>query len=153
MTELQTISPVLPPTAPETLELLQTVHEDILKCEPVAIGTEHILHGGMYARTIRLEPGTVVMGALIKLATLLIVAGSASLLGGDSQLDLEGYYVIPGSAGRKQLVVARGHAVFTMVFPTQAKTVEAAEDEVFAEAHLLLSRKDGSRDTVTITGE
>jgi hypothetical protein len=120
--------------------------------EQVPVATEHILHGGMYARTIRLEAGVVMMGSLIKLATILIVNGATSLVAGDDRVDLDGYNVIPGCAGRKQLFVTRGPVEMTMIFPTQASTVAQAEDGVFAEADLLMSRNDGSRDTTTITG-
>jgi hypothetical protein len=41
----------------------------------------------------------------------------------------------------------------TMIFPTSAQTVEEAENEIFGEADQLLSRKDGSGDTITITGQ
>lgn len=143
----------LPPASPETLEKLASINDEILRHEQVPIATEHILHGGMYARTIRLQAGIVMMGSLIKRATVLIVNGPTSVLVGDDQAELEGYNVIPGCAGRKQLFVTRGPVEMTMIFPTQAKTVEEAEDEVFAEADGLMSRKDGSSDTITITGE
>lgn len=142
-----------PPATRESLKVFEAIHEEILRCEPVAIATEHLLHGGMYARTVRLKPGTVMEGSLIKLATLLIVNGSTFVWTGKSRIELSGYNVIPGSAGRKLLFATVGEVEMTMVFPTQAMTVEAAENEVFAEADLLLSRADGSRDTVTITGE
>ncbi len=152
-TEMQASMVTLAPTSPEMLATLQMVHEELMRYQQIPIATEHVLHGGMYARTIRLEPGVVMEGSLIKRATLLIVNGSTSLIAGDEAMELEGYNVLPGCAGRKQLFVTRGCVEMTMIFPTQAKTVEEAENEVFAEAELLMSRSDGSRDTVTITGE
>ena len=59
----------------------------------------------------------------------------------------------PGCAGRKQLFWTRGPVEMTMIFPTHAQTVTEAEDEVFAEAEQLQSRKDSSRNTVMITGQ
>jgi hypothetical protein len=150
---LQTIAPALPPVSRETLDKLAIVQEALLSVEQVPVATEHLLHGGMYARTIRLQAGAVMVGSLMKLATVLIVNGYGSALAGEDRIDLEGYNVMPGSAGRKLLFVARGPVEMTMIFPTQARTVEEAENEVCAEAHLLMSRKDGRRDTVTITGE
>ena len=41
----------------------------------------------------------------------------------------------------------------TMIYPTSAQTVAEAEDEIFADVDQLVSRKDGSRDQVTITGQ
>ena len=139
--------------SPATLDKLAQVQRAMLTVEQPPLTTEHILHGGMYARTIRLEPGVVMIGSLIKRPTLLIFHGSGSVLAGDDRVDLAGYYVLPGRAGRKQLFVTGGPVEMTMVYATQATTIEEAEDEVFAEAELLQSRKDYSRDTITITGE
>jgi hypothetical protein len=41
----------------------------------------------------------------------------------------------------------------TMIYPTSAKTVEEAESEVFGELDQLMSRKDGNRNSVTVTRE
>ena len=152
-TSIQTRSPALLPTSQETLDKLALVHEALRKCDDVQITTEHLLHGGMYARTLRLGPGEVSLGSLIKEPTVLIIHGPLSCLVGDEWIDMEGYNVIAGCAGRKQLVVTHGYVEMTMIFPTRATTVEEAENEIFAEAHLLMSRRDGSSDTVTITGE
>lgn len=143
----------LAPASEETLRGLALVNASILQYPQVPIATEHLLHGGMYIRTIRLQAGTVMMGSLIKRPTVLIVNGATAVLAGDEPIELDGYNVIPGCAGRKQLFVTRGAVEMTMIFATQAKTVEEAEDEVFAEADVLMSRKDGSRDTITITRE
>ena len=152
-THLQTITAALVPPSPEKLNKLALVQDGLLTFEQIPIATEHLVHGGMYVRTIRLQPGTVMIGSLIKLATVLIVNGATSVLIGDDRVELEGYNVIPGCAGRKQLFLTRGEVEMTMIFPTKAKTVEEAEDEVFAEADLLMSRRDSSNDTITITGE
>jgi hypothetical protein len=41
----------------------------------------------------------------------------------------------------------------TMIYPTSLGTVEEVEDEVFAESDQLMSRRDGSSDTIVVTGE
>jgi len=150
---MQRAQPILQAASQETLDKIQVVHEALLQIADVDIATEHLLHAGMYARTIRLEAGVVMVGALIKRDTILIIDGRTSLLAGDNRVDLEGYNVLPGCAGRKQLFVTLGPVVMTMLFPTEAQTVEEAENEVFAEANLLMSRRDSSGDTTTITGE
>lgn len=142
----------LAPASRQTLDKIQIVHEALLQVADVEVTTEHVLHGGMYIRTLRREAGIVSVGSLIKLPTILIVNGSASVWAGDGWTELEGYNVIPGHAWRKQIFVTRGPVEMTMIFATQAKTVEEAENEVFAEADALISRKDGSRDTTIITG-
>ena len=141
-----------PPSA-VALSRLDRANERILQFPQVAIATEHLLHGGMYARTIRLGPGVVMMGSLIRLATTLIVHGDCSVIAGDEKIDLSGYNILPGCAGRKQLFLTRSSVEMTMLFPTQATNVTEAENEVFVEADQLMSRKDGSGDQVRVTGQ
>lgn len=118
----------------------------------VEIPTEHVIHGGMYARTVRLAPETIITGALIKLATMVVVNGHALVFVGDGWTELEGFNVIPASAGRKQLFIAVGPVEITMIFPTKATSVEQAEQEFTDEHAALLSRRQGG-DVITITGE
>jgi hypothetical protein len=107
----------------------------------------------MYARTIRRGPGVVAVGSIILHATILIVNGDCSLLdGGGQTIRLTGYNVLPGLPGRKSCSFTHGPVEMTMIFPTSASTVEEAENEIFAEANQLMSRKDGSKDQVVITG-
>jgi hypothetical protein len=147
------ITEALVPPSSAMLQAIDRVHEQILACSQCEIATEHLIHGGMYARTIRLVPGTKMVGSLIRRATILIVQGDCAVLIGDKRIDLSGYNIIPGCAGRKQFFVTQGPVEMTMIYPTSARTVEEAENEIFAEADQLVSRKDGSRDQVTITGQ
>lgn len=105
-----------------------------------AIRTEHALHGGMYARTVMIPAGVMITGALIKVATILIVEGVALMYGQDGTVELTGYNVLLGAAGRKQAFVAQSDIHLTMIFPTAALTVEQAEREFTDEHHLLASR-------------
>jgi hypothetical protein len=119
----------------------------------VPIRTAHVIHGGMYARTIFLPAGVMITGALIKIATLLVVQGEALVyVGGDEPLRLAGHNVLPASAGRKQVIVALADLSITMVFPTAATTVEEAERQFTDEVNLLASHRD-NLNHVTITGE
>jgi hypothetical protein len=141
------------PASPAVIAQLDEINKIILSCPQIELVTEHLFHGGMYARTIRLEPETKMMGSLIKLATILIVHGDCSVLIGEERVELTGYNVIPGCAGRKQLFWTHEPVEMTMIYPTALATVEEVEDEVFAEADQLMSRRDGSGDTIVVTGE
>jgi hypothetical protein len=142
----------IPPATPEILAKLDDVQSKLLVDEQLDLATEHVLHGGMYARTLRLAPGVIITGALIKIPTLLVFKGHADMLVGDEWIELMGYGVIPASAGRKQVFVTHSPVELTMLFPTQAKTVEEAEAEFTDDAERLLSRRS-TRDIVVITGE
>lgn len=115
------------------------------------IGTDHLIHAGVYARTITMQPDCHLTGALIKLATVLIVSGDADVYIGGEALELRVYNVVPASAGRKQLIIARTVVHLTMIFATDVKTVDAAERAFTDEHERLLSRTSPNR--TIITGE
>jgi hypothetical protein len=143
----------LAPVSPALLDQLNQVHALMDTCEQTPLVTEHLIHGGMYARTIRRDFDSVTIGSLINKATILIVNGSCSLLVGDKRMDLTGYNVLAGMPGRKSFSWAHGPVEMTMIFATSARTVEEAENEIFAEAGQLLSRRMGENDKITITGQ
>lgn len=146
------ITPELPPTPEHIVSVLTSCQAMLLECPQVKVATEHVIHGGMYARTVRLEPGTVIIGALVKVPTTLIVHGHTRVLVGDEAVELTGYNVIPASAGRKQAFRAISKVEITAIFATQAKSVEEAEKEFTGEWHLLVTQ-NGGESLVTITGE
>jgi hypothetical protein len=143
----------LPAPSAAALDVIMNAQSFIFSLPQIPMPTEHVLHAGLYVRTIRMLDGNVVIGSLIRLPTVVILNGPCSVLAGDGVAEYEGYNVIPGSAGRKSVFVARGDVDLTMIFATAAATIEDAENEVFAEADLLMSRNDDSLDTVVITGE
>lgn len=145
-------SALLPATTPEMLAAIGTLQEKLTCNEPVEVPTQHVIHAGMYARTIVMPKEMVLVGALLKRATLVIVTGSAAVLAGEEWIELEGYNVVPASVGRKQVFVSYSPVIITMLFPTQARTVEDAEAEFTDEAAALLSRRQDAN-TVVITGE
>src|ERR1039458_5225506 len=75
--------------------------------------------------------------------------------------DLEGYNVIPCSAGRKQVFLARSPLELTAIFPLKAETfsldprqaIYEAEAEFTDQAEDLLSRRQENHDIITITRE
>lgn len=119
----------------------------------VNIDTMHVLHAGMYARTITIPAGVVLTGALIEVATLIVVYGEVTVCVGEKDMLLRGFNVIPASANRKQAFIAKTDTHLTMVFPTSAKTIIEAETEFTNEAHMLISRRENAVNTVIITGE
>ena len=143
----------LTPPSPALLDQISQASDVIRQFPQVEVVTEHLLHGGMYARTIRREPGIVAVGSIILRATVLIVNGSCSMMVEDRRIDLTGYNVLPGLPGRKSFSLTHGPVEMTMIFPTAATTVEEAENEIFGEADQLISRKDGSKDQIKITGQ
>jgi hypothetical protein len=115
------------------------------------IETSHLFHAGMYARSIEIPAGVMLTGALIKIATILIISGDVIMYINGQARELHGYHVFAASAHRKQAFVALTDTSMTMLFPSQAKTVEQAEEEFTGEADLLFSRAGANN--ITMTGE
>lgn len=121
--------------------------------EQADIETHHVLHGGMYARTISIPGGVVLTGVLVKIPTTLVINGDVTVYANDDEIRVTGYQVIPASAHRKQAFITHSDTLLTMVFPTNAVTIEEAEDEFTEEASLLMSRNSDAKNFINITGE
>ena len=129
------------------------LQEELLKVSDVEVVTDHVIHGGIYTRTIRLAADVVLVGALIKIPTTLVIAGRTAVFTGEEWIELEGVHIIPARAGRKQTFRTRDETTLIMSFRTDAKTVAEAEAEFTDEAEQLVSQRAGEHDTITITGE
>jgi hypothetical protein len=146
--------PIIPPTSPQIIHKLCEMQQiEMANGDLVPIYTEHLIHAGMYSRTITMPPKVKITGALMKIPTMVTVVGMAIMLIGDDAVEVDGYAVLPGSAGRKQIFISgKGPVVITMCFPTSARTVEEAEAQFTDEAGILLSRRQGFN-RVEIVGE
>lgn len=142
----------LPATTGKGLAFVRRVEEQVLQVEQIPITTQHIIHAGIYSRTICIPAGVILTGALIKVATTLIVCGKATVLLGDGEEVLvEGYHVFAASAGRKQGFIAHKDTWLTMSFKTNARSIIEVEEEFTDEADMLFSRRWPN--ITTITGE
>jgi hypothetical protein len=143
----------LPATSAANLAKVFAFESAMQTAEQQEVLTQHVIHGGMYARTVLLPADMVLTGALIKLATIVIVKGDCSVWSDGVVTHLKGYNILPASAGRKQIFVSNEDTHITMIFPTQAQSVEEAELEFTDQADDLASRKHPETNTVIITGE
>lgn len=132
---------------------VRKLEEFVGKLPQVDISTDHVIHGGMYARTITVPAGVLLTGVVIKVPTTLIINGHCRVFMGEDSVDLKGHNVFAASAGRKQAFIAYEDTALTMIFATKATSVEEAEKEFTDEACLLSSRKEDSVNTINITGE
>jgi len=135
------------------IEKVQLVQNAMLKLPQVDLPVHHILHGGMYSRSLVIPAGVAIAGAFIQVPTTLVVSGNVTVYANDQAYKIDGYQVLVASAGRKQLFVAHTDTNMTMTFATDAKTVEGAENEFTSESYLLASRRHENLNTTIITGE
>ena len=147
------VSNAIPPMSAESINKVRQLEDCILKCPQADIPVEHVIHAGVYARTITIPAGIVLTGALIKIPTLLVVSGRSRVFLGDGTIEITGQHVIPASAGRKQAFYAIENTSITMIFHTQAKTVQEAEKEFTDEYERLTSNKSETTNIINITGE
>ena len=140
------------PMTPEAIDKVRQLEARTAELEQVEIPTDHVLHGGMYARTIKIPAGVLLTGAHIKRTTMLVISGHVTVFVGAGTIEINGYQVLPASAGRKQAFLAHADTFVTMLFPTEAASIEAAENEFTDEADRLLSRRQAC-ESITITGE
>lgn len=143
----------VPAMRPEAIAKVRQLETMISALPQTAISTHHILHGGIYARTVMIPEGTVITGCLIKVPTTLVVCGDCTVFIGEESVRVQGYNVFAASAGRKQAFVAHSDLFLTMSFATDAQTIEQAEDQFTDEAHLLVSRSPSAENHILITGE
>jgi hypothetical protein len=149
MNTLTTTSPALVAPDPQTLGRLRDLDAVLLALPQTEIPIDHLIHGGMYARTAHIQADMFVSGALLSRATVLVLHGDVTVFTGTDAVRLTGFHVLPGSAGRKQLFRTHAETHMTMVLPSQALSVDQAEHEFTDEPELLMQ----SAGRVTITGE
>ena len=142
----------VPAMAEHDLSAVRKLQEWALAQPQVQIPTHHTLHGGMYARTICLKAGTLIVGALIKVPTLLVLSGDSSVFVGGNERERRytGHHVIQAQPGRKQVFLAHADTHLTMLFPTSAQTVAEAENEFTDEAQALGSRRPQATNLVAL---
>jgi hypothetical protein len=141
----------IPPMSSAAIDKVQHMTDVMLKVPQIDIETAHVIHAGMYARTIMIPAGVTLTGALIKIATMLIVSGKALVFRGDKTIEIDGYNVLAASSNRKQAFYAVTDTWMTMIFPSNAADVAEAEAEFTDEVELLLSHQN--RNCILITGE
>ena len=142
----------MPATTDEWMQKVYSAESNVRAMPQIKVCTEHILHGGMYSRTVRLAADVIIVGVLVKCPTMLVIRGCAIVFAGDKWQKLDGYNVIPAMAGRKQIYITASPTEITMLFPTKATSVEEAEKEFTDETENLISRKYADDDIVVITG-
>jgi hypothetical protein len=140
----------LAPASDAAIEKVRQFGELLKRMPQQSFTIEHLLHAGMYTRTTRLPAGTALAAVLIQVPTVLIIMGEGRVYNDDKVVEVAGYTVLAGSAGRKVAMVTLSEFAMSMIFPTQAKTIAEAERE-FTPEHELLIAPGGH--TIVITGE
>ena len=131
----------IPKMSSQLLKFAYLVEEELKQVEQKPITTMHSLHEGVYTRSIKMEKNELLVGAYIEVDTTLIIQGHLKLTVGDNIQEVNGFDIFIAKGGRKQTMLAVEDTFVTMLFKTDAQTIEEAEEEFTKDYDKLLSRK------------
>jgi hypothetical protein len=152
--KLALVTDNVPGMSKEAIAKVRAFEKFALAVPQIGIPTEHLIHGGMYARTIYMPKDSLVTGTLIKISTVVLMHGHTCwYVGEDQPVFRKGYHVVPASPGRRQVVVAIDESYITMISAYDGDTLEGAERNFTDEYDLLGSHSDFQCNRLVITGE
>lgn len=134
------------PTLSETntqiadMDAVCRLEQAILQGPQVDLRTEHVLSGGVYARTIHIPAGTVLTGATHKKDHVNVVCGDISVTTDDGVKRITGYHVLPSKAGIKRAGIAHADTIWTTLCKTDLTDIKAIEDDLVEESDRLQNR-------------
>lgn len=134
----------------QEIETANKAEDFLLSLDQSKLKTWHTLHAGVYTRTVIMQPGESMVGALIKIPTILSIYGSLKLYIGGKVDYVDGHTTFVAEAYRKQILTAIKTSYVTMSFATNALTIEEAEAEFTDDHDKLMSRHKDSINIITI---
>jgi hypothetical protein len=134
------------------IEQVRELERQILEQPQVPFTTDHVLHGGIYTRTMFMPAGVLITGALVKVPTTWTMWGDVLIGFGDNWQRFTGYAVLPCQAHRKQAGMGLIDSWVSMSFVTDADTIEEAEAAFTDDFAVLGSRLPDAINTSLVTG-
>lgn len=154
MNALVETRPSLPAMSPDAIAQVREWTDKARQLPQLWFTTDHLVHGGVYYRTVILPPGSLVTGVLVKCPTGLILDGEAHVyIGNAKPLHVRGRTVLPAAAGRKQAFAAVTTLSMTMCLATNAQTAAEAEAAFTDELEYLPPLADADRHRIVVTGD
>lgn len=153
MTNVVVATNRIAPMSDEAIDKVRQLEARLQSLHQLILTTDHVIHGGMYSRSLFMPMGSVLTGVLIKVPTILVISGHVTIWLDNDRTEVNGYQVFACSPKRKQAFAFHGDTHMTMLFATHSTTVEEAENEFTNEPDRLMSRKDNAINNINITGE
>lgn len=127
----------------ESLNCINGMVEFMLQNLPQAdIEIKHDLCGNLYSRYCFIPKDVVVVGALLKVPTLLIVNGDCVIFDGEKTQRVTGYKMLQGQAYRQSAFRALEDTSLTMLAVVEGcSTVEEAEKFITDQSALLTNHR------------
>lgn len=124
------------------LDAVLRLEKDLLKFPQIYLETSHVVHGGMYVRTIFIPAGTVLTGALTEMDNVCVMYGDITVTVNDGEARrLTGFHVLSATSGAKRAGVTHADTWWTTIIPTDLTDIEAIENEMTGESSRLQTRK------------
>lgn len=142
------IAPILDTSVPADLlsgmpspASVAALEERMLELPQVDLQTGHLVHGGMYARTILIPAGTLLTGALTNQDNVCVVHGDITVTTDEGVQRLTGFHVLPARSGAKRAGLAHADTWWTTLWTTNLTDITAIEDVLTDEADQLQTRR------------
>lgn len=127
------------PTIPTRGEI-ERLEREVARLPQVDLMTEHVLSGGVYARTIYIPAGTVLTGAVHKKDHVNVVIGDITAWTEEGMKRFTGHHVLKSRAGTKRAGYAHATTIWTTFSHTDQTDIEAIEQELVEEPEKLQTR-------------
>lgn len=124
-----------------SVECVQRLEDLLLEMPQVQLATDHLVHGGMYARTVFIPAGTLLTGALTLRDNVVVMHGGITVTTDEGQQVLDGFHVLPACAGAKRAGVAHANTWWTTIWSTDKTDVAEIENELTSEPDKLQTRR------------
>jgi hypothetical protein len=136
-------------------EAVRELERQMLAFPQVDLSTTHLVHAGMYARTILIPAGTLLTGALTNCDNICVVVGDITVTTDDGTVRLTGHHVIPARAGFKRAGLAHADTYWTTFMHTDKQEVSEIEKQMTDEADMLQTSRQALEfdNTLALKGE
>lgn len=102
----------------------------------VEIPIQHYHSKGVYAREMKLDQGTLIVGKIHKYENLNILsAGEVTVISIDGCVRVKAPYTIVASPGAKRIIYAHEECVWTTIHGTDEKDIDKIENEFIAKTY------------------
>ena len=135
---MNTIAPI--EDLPVTRDAIERLVDAMQGMPQLDLHTEHVINGGMYARTITIPAGATLVGAAHKTDHINVVDGDITVSTEHGRVRLTGHHVLATPAGTQRSGFAHAETVWTTIVRTDLTTVEAIENEVVETPERLQTR-------------
>lgn len=116
------------------------LENELLALPQIDLATSHLVHGGMYARTIFIPAGAILTGALTEMDNVCVMYGDITVTTDAGPQRLAGYHVLPASKGAKRAGITHADTWWTTLIPTDLAEIADIEAAMTTEADRLQTR-------------